>query len=284
VRSRSNAYGKYVALDAVKIWGSISAPPFTEYDDTNANIIYTRTWRSVTASQAHGGSYGRSATKGAAATVWFTGTQIDWIATEGATTGTADVYLDGTKVASVSLAANPIRYKTHVYSSPILPNGLHSLRIVNTSTKYLILDAVAIAGTISAPPKRYEAADSHIVKTGSWATYPKTAASGGSYGRSCTSGASATITFSGTRLDWIAMKGTTAGTAYVYLDGATKPTATIHLHARTASYQVIVWSTGTLSTGTHTVRIVRDDKDNTPGQFITLDAVDIWGTILSPAS
>ena len=40
------------------------------------------------------------------------------------------------------------------------------------------------------------------------------------------------------------MKGTTAGIADVYLDGAKK--ATINLAASTASYRVKVWSTGTL--------------------------------------
>ena len=45
-------------------------------------------------------------------------------------------------------------------------------------------------------------------------------------------GASATIYFTGTRLDWIAMKGTTTGIAVVYLDGVKK--ATINLAATAA--------------------------------------------------
>jgi hypothetical protein len=41
---------------------------------------------------------------------------------------------------------------------------------------------------------------------------------------------------------------------------------------------VDVWSTGILTAGTHTVRIVRDDGSAT-GKYLTLDAVEIWGTI-----
>ena len=71
---------------------------------------------------------------------------------------------------------------------------------------------------------RYDQSDSHLVYSGSWNAYPKTVAWKGSYGRSSTSGASATITFNGTRLDWIAMKGTTTGKADVYLDGVLQTT------------------------------------------------------------
>ena len=117
-----------------------------------------------------------------------------------------------------------------------------------------------------------------MVKTGDWKDFTKTAASGGSYGRSLTSTASTTITFTGTRLDWIAMTGTTTGVAEIYLDGAITPSATIDLAAATAVYKVKVWSTGTLTNGVHTVRIVRSAAGAT-GEYLTLDAVDIWGTI-----
>ena len=106
----------------------------------------------------------------------------------------------------------------------------------SASGKYLTLDAVDIYGTIAAPPTRYQQADSHIVKDGVWTNFTKRAASGGTYGRhEHAATATATITFNGTRLDWIGMKGTTAGTVEVYLDGA-RPAATINLNAATAIY------------------------------------------------
>jgi hypothetical protein len=51
------------------------------------------------------------------------------------------------------------------------------------------------------------------------------------------------------------MKGTTTGTAYVFLDGT--KVATINLAASPATYHVMVWSSGTLASGNHTVRIER---------------------------
>jgi hypothetical protein len=52
--------------------------------------------------------------------------------------------------------------------------------------------------------------------------------------------------------------------------------ATVNLAASSAAYNVMVWSTGTLAAGAHRVRIVRTASG---GLNLTLDAVDIWGTI-----
>ena len=110
----------------------------------------------------------------------------------------------------------------------------------------------------SGPPSptgaaRYDQTDKHIAKTGSWADYGVAAAYWGSYGRANTAGATVTIYFSGTRLDWIAMKGSTTGIALVYLDGAKK--ATVNLVASSARYLQDVWSTGAIARGSHRVTI-----------------------------
>ncbi len=123
---------------------------------------------------------------------------------------------------------------------------------------------------------RYDHKDTHIVKTGSWADFPSVGSYGGSYGRSATAGATATIYFTGTRLDWIAMKGTTTGRADVYLDGVKK--AGINLAATAPAYCLNVWSTGTLVSGRHQVKIVLSSA-SPAGKYLTLDAVDIWGAI-----
>ncbi len=126
---------------------------------------------------------------------------------------------------------------------------------------------------------RYQQGDSHILKTGSWSDFAKTLASGGSYGRSSTSGATVTMYFHGTRLDWIGMKGTTTGTADVYLDGSL--VKTVNLAAPTAVYNVPVWSTEDLPEGDYKVEIVRR-SDNPSTKYITLDAVDVVGKLLYP--
>ena len=126
---------------------------------------------------------------------------------------------------------------------------------------------------------RYDQTDPRLTYSGTWEGYAKSAAWQGSYGRASSAGATVSITFTGTRLDWIAMKGTTTGKADVYLDGALKET--VDLAASTAQYQQRVWSTGTLASGAHTVRIVRN-AGNATGKFITVDAVEILGVLGRP--
>ena len=50
----------------------------------------------------------------------------------------------------------------------------------------------------------------------------------------------------------------------------------VNLAASSATYNVMVWSTGTLAAGAHKVRILRTGSGSLN---LTLDAVDIWGTI-----
>ena len=150
--------------------------------------------------------------------------------------------------------------------------------------KYLTLDAVDIYGTIADPPvtkTRYEQSNTLIKKTGTWSNYTSTASSGKSYGRSSTAAASVTIKFVGTRLDYIAMKGTTTGYAEIWVDGV-KLTGTtpINLYASPAVYQQTIYSTGTLAFGLHTVKIVRASA-SASGKYLTLDAFDVWGWITS---
>jgi hypothetical protein len=124
--------------------------------------------------------------------------------------------------------------------------------------------------------RRREQSDPRFRYSGNWSIIGQSLASGGSYARSSTPEASATVYFRGTRLDWVAVQGLTPGVADVYLDGERR--ATIDLAAPVSTYKVSAWSTGDLPDGNHMVEIVRS-SDSDPDERLTLDAVDIWGTL-----
>jgi len=124
--------------------------------------------------------------------------------------------------------------------------------------------------------RRREQSDPRFHYTGTWSSIGQALASGGSYGRSSTPGASVIVYFRGTRLDWLAVEGLTSGVADVYLHGVKK--ATIDLAAPASTYQVNAWSTGSLPEGNHMVEIVRSSS-NASDKRLTLDALDVWGTI-----
>ena len=121
---------------------------------------------------------------------------------------------------------------------------------------------------------RFDDTDPHLVYAGAWLPFPKTAAWGGGYARADSDDASVSIYFTGTRLDWITTKGTTTGKADVSLDGTFR--TTVDLSTSEATYQVDVWSTGTLSNGPHVVTIKRSST-SPAGTFLTVDAVDVGG-------
>ena len=83
----------------------------TRYDQTNTNIVKTGVWSNFTSPGAYLGSYGRSSTAGATATIYFTGTRIDWIGMKGTTPGIVDVYLDDVKKATLDLYAASAKYQ-----------------------------------------------------------------------------------------------------------------------------------------------------------------------------
>ena len=128
----------------------------TRYDQTNANIVKTGTWKDYSTSSAYLGSYGRSSTGGAKATVWFTGTKIAWIGMKGATPGIVDVYLDDVKQVTLDLYASPAKYPVALWTSATLTNGTHHMDLVRNSTslssEFIVLDAVDIWGSIIAAP------------------------------------------------------------------------------------------------------------------------------------
>ncbi len=123
---------------------------------------------------------------------------------------------------------------------------------------------------------RYEQDDSHISYAGTWYTFSTNAAYGGSYLRARSKAASATISFNGTYLGWIATRGTTLSKAEVSLDGG-RP-VTIDLAASAVAYREKVWNTGTLAEGPHTVKISWD-AENTVGKYISVDAIEVVGTL-----
>jgi IPT/TIG domain len=353
----------------------------TRYDQTNPNIVKTGTWTDYPATAAYLGSYGRSSTSGASATIWFTGTKIAWVGMKGSTPGIVDVYLDGVKKTTLDLFASPAVYQATLWTSDPLTDGPHHMDLVRNSTslstEYTILDAVDIWGNIIAGPpsitslsptsgstlggtsvtingtgfsglsgpsavafggvnatsytvnsstKITATAPAHAAGTvrvqvitaggttpdsagddftysvappttrtdlkktttvttpgsiwsGTWSSYTSTSSYSGGYMRSSTAGAYVVVSFKGTQLDWIAMKGPSTGIADVYVDGSATKVATVDLRATSASYQQNVWSTGTLPDGYHTVKIVRSSA-SASGKYLTIDAVDIAGTLV----
>jgi hypothetical protein len=89
---------------------------------------------------------------------------------------------------------------------------------------------------------------------GTWHAASNTYASGGSLEYTTASGASATFTFTGYGVSWVAYRGPNRGSAAIYLDGIYR--ATVKLYSASYHARQIVYAANWGANGTHTLKIV----------------------------
>jgi beta-galactosidase GanA len=144
------------ATDQTHIAVDLGARGTYTYDDADPALQYSGAWSHVGAEQSYtGGDYKHtesfSNTTGDSVTMPFTGTAIRWISSKDTNHGIADVYLDGTKVASVDGYGASKATQQIFYAASGLSDGPHTLKIVVTGQKnsaatgtFVVVDAVDV--------------------------------------------------------------------------------------------------------------------------------------------
>ncbi len=258
----------------------------TRYEQTDGHLYYAGTWSTVSSASASGGSYAQAGS-GANMTICFNGTRLDLLATRGASMGKMAVSLDGGTAKTIDLYYSSTLYKRTMYSTGPLASGPHTVRLSYTGWKnaasggYSIdLDAVDVAGYILGFAEQN---DPRLFFQGTWSTMNVAGALGGSYTQAGSTGASVTICFTGTKLDWVATKGPNLGIASFSVDGGAA--ASVDLYSSGTAYRQLVRSTGSLASGYHTVKIAFTNTKNgsSGGSAINVDAIETTGTILGYA-
>jgi hypothetical protein len=122
----AGATGRWAYVDAVRV-GTVL------YQETNAAVV--ESLRRVVSSSASGGSYdtATNATRAGAVArprfqLQFSGTRVTVYAVKAPTAGTAAVYIDNVRRATLNLHSS-VTYRASVYSSPSLANSTHTIRI-----------------------------------------------------------------------------------------------------------------------------------------------------------
>jgi hypothetical protein len=131
---------------------------------------------------------------------------------------------------------------------------------------------------------RFEDSDPHVTPAGNWYYRLRSEASGEEYLVSDAFDFGSdyfvvNVSFEGTRISYVAMKGGDCGKAKVTLDGATP--VFVDLYAPSLSSEV-VWTSPALTSGEHHLRIEWTGTNNaaSSGFQITLDALDVIGTLV----
>jgi len=277
----ASSTGTYVGVDRLDMVGTIQP---VRYDQTQSRVAYDGAWGTSTNSLMSDGSYTYLGGAGAA-NVTFRGTSIAWVTAKNSSFGIANVYVDGALSAVVDLYSPTVQYQQTVWDSGVLAEGTHTLRIEWTGTKnasssgtFIGVDALDCAGYFTL--RRFEQTDAFVAQEGTWNVGNNTFMSAGNYMWANTAGSTAHITFRGTRFDWVTIKNSGMGIAEVSVDGAAP--VEVDLYSPTTQYQVPVWSSGTLTHGTHTVAITWTGRKNasSSGTVVGVDAVDVVGSLV----
>jgi hypothetical protein len=235
----------------------------------------------------------------AQAKLTFTGTSVKWIGYRDEWSGKAQVYLDGTLKATVDTYSSPARARSVLYSVSGLSSTTHTLTIKMTGTRnvqsggtWVWVDALDVTRTSTttntapapapapaptpATASRVEQNNPAVVLSGgTWSPNSTAPHSGGSAVLSVDPGARATLTFTGTGVNWMAYRDEWAGIARVYLDGVFK--GEVDTYASPAQAKAVVYSIGGLPRATHTLRIEVKGARNpaSGGNWVWVDAFNI---------
>ncbi|GGW10504.1 beta-galactosidase [Streptomyces capoamus] len=153
------------AVDRTHISLDLAAQPANDttytWDDADPALRYTGSWSHVHDTSYTGGDYRHTESfsnkAGDSLTVPFDGTAVRWIGSKTDNHGYADVYLDGTKVATVDASGG--ESQAVLFRKTGLPSGPHTLKIVvagshgsGSTDDYVAVDAIDVPTAAAAEP------------------------------------------------------------------------------------------------------------------------------------
>jgi hypothetical protein len=242
----------------------------TTVNDTDSGIAYTGSW--TYASGRNAGDYDNdvhwTATNGNSFSYTFAGTGIDVIGPKSDVSALFSVTIDGAVIGQFSQYAATYTPQTVLYGARNLAPASHTITVSKVSGSYLQLDALRI---IPNPTMRNDT-DASISYAGTWTHGANRNA--GDYDNdvhwTATNGDSATITFTGTGIDYIGPMETADGTANVILDGVQVGTIQASYSGSYTPQQFLYQVRG-LAGGSHTLELAK-----TGGSYLQIDAFQIW--------
>lgn len=286
--------GNNIAVDRFDVSNgtlTAAAKQVTGYEESSPIVAWPGEWTKGDAAVLSGGSQIYTSEDGAEVRLSFVGSEIRWIGSQSPKYGAALVTLDGAS-ETVTLTAGSSLYQQTLWSRADLDQSKrHSLTIralgptSGGTDGYVAIDRLDVVGgwasAITPAAARLEETSTAMAYVGSWSRGSHSALSGGSHAFASTA-ATASLTFDGTSVRWIATKGPNYGLAEVWIDGS--KAATVDLYSTTRAYQQAVFRKDGLPYRRHTIVIkpLGTKRTASTGTYVSLDAVVMNGTPVVP--
>ncbi len=270
-----NRSSQYMIVDALRVitWAT---PRYDMVNNTDSAITYSGNWTHQ-ASPNRSWAYERDAsytnTSGASFEYTFTGTGIDFISEKHSAQGNVEIFIDNVSKGIVSANQNTGRLTQHVlYRIRGLSPGSHTIKVVNRSSQYMIVDALRVLTWATPLHDMVNNTDSAITYSGNW-THQASPNRSWAYEKDAsytnTSGASFEYTFTGTGIDFISEKHSAQGDVEIFIDNVSKGIVSANQRTGRLTQHVLYRIRG-LSSGSHTIKVI-----NRSSQWMVVDALRV---------
>ena len=275
-----------VVIAAFLTLAQSAAANVTRIEQDNPGVVYSGNWYTNSSTGHSGGVAALTNTRGARATITFTGTGISWVGVKDGWSGLANVYLDG-KMEVIDTWGTG-QYQQALFTARGLTGGAHTLSIEVTHERnnrtegswvwidsFLIENGEPVQGGVTATVGRVEENHPALVFAGRWFSNASPVHSAGNVALAMDAGARVTVSFDGTGIRWIGYRDEWSGVARVYVDG--EPKATVDGYLAPSHGQSTLFSIADLAPGAHTLLIEATGTRNesSKGSWIWLDAFDV---------
>lgn len=243
----------------------------TTAEETNRHV-FLGGWTQRLNPNFSGGRHHWSRTLGDSATSRFTGSSLTWLTRKGPKQGTADVSIDGESVGRVNLYAPDGRPFAQTYTG--LSDSSHSIRIVVAGRRGESEDRRVMVDLLRGSTSLARDSSPDITYSG-WEGRTSAKASDGAYRVSSTAGATSTLRFTGSAVDWVTATGPASGRAAVRIDGVLK--GVVNLYTPEREWQV-PQAYARLGSGKHTIsiKVLGTARTAATGTKVTVDAFTIY--------
>ncbi len=277
-----------LSQDEVSIPASASSGETTVDDATTGTgqnqFEYVGTWNSATGTGKYNGSDHYSNTTNSYYQVDFNGTQIKLYGTKDVHHGIAAVSIDGGAEVDVDLYASSRADNTLIWTSPTLSSGSHTVKVRVKGTKnssssgfYLTADRVVVstATVTTIDDATTGTGQNQFEYVGTWNSATGSSKFNGSDHYSNTTNSYYQVDFHGTQIKLYGTKDVHHGIAAVSIDGGAE--VDVDFYASSRADNTLIWTSPTLSSGSHTVKVrVKGTKNSSSsGFYLTADRVEI---------